>query len=341
MLDSLPLKEIAIFDGIMLGLSYFSRLVYKRLLPKIKKSKLVWGQSLLKAIHFPFQLLILGLACTTTIRLIVSINMGMAQKIVVIFCVTLFLIRFITQLEENMQKMRKKLDKMTARALSQVSRVCVLVIGVLIAVQTLGVSISAVLAFGGAGALAVALAAKDILGNFFGGLMIFMDRPFAVGDWIKSEKNGIEGTVEHIGYRLTRIRTFEKRPLYIPNGMLSTICIENPSRMSNRRIKTSIGIRYEDSGQMRSLLEEIREYLENHQDIAQDKIILVNFNDFGPSSLNIMIYCFTRTTDWSAYLKVQEKVYLDILDMIENRGAQVAYPTRVIHSAPTLALADD
>lgn len=335
MLSSLPLKEIGIFDGVMLFLSYASRFVYVRLLPKLKKSKIVWDESLIRAIHLPFQLLLVGLAITTTIKFIVDIDVNTARQLVIIFCVTLFLIRFITQIETNLQRMRKQIDRMTARAMSQVSRVCVLVIGILIAVQTLGFSISAVLAFGGAGALAVALAAKDILGNFFGGLMIFMDRPFAVGDWIKSEKNGIEGYVEHIGYRLTRIRTFEKRPLYIPNGLLSTICIENPSRMSNRRIKTSIGIRYEDAGQMRPLLEEMRAYLASNKAIDQDKIILVNFDDFGPSSLNIMIYCFTKTTDWSLYLKQQEAVYLDFLDMIEKRGAQVAYPTRVIHHATT------
>lgn len=325
---------MGIVYGLMGTLSYVSRFVYARLVPKLSKSKLVWDESLVKALHLPFQLLILGLALTQTVKFLADIDVNMGRQLVIIFCVTIFLIRFITQLEENMQHMRKKIDRMTARALSQVSRVCVLVIGVLIAVQTLGVSISAVLAFGGAGALAVALAAKDILGNFFGGLMIFMDRPFAVGDWIKSEKNGIEGTVEHIGYRLTRIRTFEKRPLYIPNGLLSTICIENPSRMSNRRIKTWIGVRYEDAAHIRGLLEEMRTYLKNSKDIAQDKIILVNFDDFGPSSLNILVYCFTKTTDWSLYLRHQENVYLDFLDMIEKRGAQVAYPTRVIHHVP-------
>ena len=102
--------------------------------------------------------------------------------------------------------------------------------------QALGYSISGVLAFGGIGGIAVGFAAKDLLANFFGGLMIYLDRPFSVGDWIRSPDKNIEGTVEEIGWRLTRIRTFDKRPLYVPNSTFTQISVENPSRMLNRRI---------------------------------------------------------------------------------------------------------
>ena len=103
------------------------------------------------------------------------------------------------------------------------------------------------LTFGGVGGLIVGLAAKDLLSNFFGGMMIYFDRPFKVGDWIRSPDRQIEGTVERIGWRMTIIRTFDKRPLYVPNSVFSSIVVENPSRMLNRRINETFGLRYQDA----------------------------------------------------------------------------------------------
>jgi MscS family membrane protein len=133
-------------------------------------------------------------------------------------------------------------------------RVSVIITAILVALQSLGFNISAVLAFGGIGGIAVGFAAKDLLANFFGGLMIYLDRPFSVGDWIRSPDRSIEGTVEKIGWRLTSIRTFDKRPLYIPNSMFANISVENPSRMTHRRIYETIGVRYEDNKHLPSLL---------------------------------------------------------------------------------------
>ena len=113
--------------------------------------------------------------------------------------------------------------------------------------QSLGVSVSGLLAFGGIGGIAVGFAARDLLANFLGGLSIYLDRPFTVGDWIRSPDREIEGTVEEIGWRMTRIRTFDQRPLYVPNSIFASVALENPSRMNNRRIYETLGIRYEDA----------------------------------------------------------------------------------------------
>ena len=124
------------------------------------------------------------------------------------------------------------------------------VLSALMVLQSLGVSVSGLLAFGGIGGIAVGFAAKDMLANFLGGLSIYLDRPFAVGDWIRSPDRSIEGTVEDIGLRVTRIRTFDQRPLYVPNSTFSSVSLENPSRMTNRRIYETIGVRYEDAGRV-------------------------------------------------------------------------------------------
>jgi MscS family membrane protein len=128
----------------------------------------------------------------------------------------------------------------------RIFKIIVILISLLTLMQEFGLSISGLLAFGGVGGLVVGLAAKDLLSNFFGGLMIYFDRPFKVGEFIKSPDRNIEGIVESIGWRLTVVRTFSKNVLYIPNSAFSNIIVENATRMTNRRINEVIGLRYED-----------------------------------------------------------------------------------------------
>ncbi|EHJ03573.1 mechanosensitive ion channel family protein [Marinobacter manganoxydans] len=228
-------------------------------------------------------------------------------------------------------KMKQPMDYTTVNAVSKLSRAVVLITAVLIAMQSMGYSISGVLAFGGVGGIAVGFAAKDLLANFFGGFIIHLDRPFKVGDWVRSPDRNIEGTVEHIGWRLTTIRTFDKRPLYVPNAAFTTIAVENPSRMSNRRIYETIGIRYADVAQMATIVDDIRAMLQQHEDIESDETLIVNFLAFNASSLDIMVYCFTKTTQWVQFHEVKQDVLLKISDIIEGYGAEVAFPTRTLH----------
>ena len=228
-------------------------------------------------------------------------------------------------------KMKQPMDYTTVNAVSKLSRAVVLITAVLIAMQSMGYSISGVLAFGGVGGIAVGFAAKDLLANFFGGFIIHLDRPFKVGDWVRSPDRNIEGTVEHIGWRLTTIRTFDKRPLYVPNAAFTTIAVENPSRMSNRRIYETIGIRYADVAQMATIVDDIRAMLQQHEDIESDETLIVNFLAFNASSLDIMVYCFTKTTQWVPFHEVKQDLLLKISDIIEGYGAEVAFPTRTLH----------
>lgn len=228
-------------------------------------------------------------------------------------------------------KMKQPMDYTTVNAVSKLSRAVVLITAVLIAMQSMGYSISGVLAFGGVGGIAVGFAAKDLLANFFGGFIIHLDRPFKVGDWVRSPDRNIEGTVEHIGWRLTTIRTFDKRPLYVPNAAFTTIAVENPSRMTNRRIYETIGIRYADVGQMATIVDDIKAMLQQHEDIDSDQTLIVNFLAFNASSLDIMVYTFTKTTQWVQFHEVKQDVLLKISDIIEGYGAEVAFPTRTLH----------
>lgn len=230
-------------------------------------------------------------------------------------------------------KMATPMDYTTVTAVSKLARAVVIITAALIAMQSLGYSISGALAFGGVGGIAVGFAAKDLLANFFGGFIIHLDRPFKVGDWVRSPDRNIEGTVEHIGWRLTTVRTFDKRPLYVPNAVFTTIAVENPSRMFNRRIYETIGIRYADVSQMATIVASIRDMLENHEEIDSTQTLIVNFQAFSASSLDIMVYTFTKTIKWVDFHEVKQDVLLKISQIIEEHGAEVAFPTRTLHLA--------
>jgi MscS family membrane protein len=221
-------------------------------------------------------------------------------------------------------------DKATVHAVAKLLRVVLWLVAGLMILQSLGVSISGLLAFGGIGGIAVGFAAKDLLANFFGGLSIYLDRPFTAGDWIRSPDKSIEGTVEDIGWRLTRIRTFDQRPLYVPNATFLQISVENPSRMLNRRIYETIGLRYQDSSKMAAVVAQVREMLRQHPEIDLSRTLIVNFVSFGPSSLDFFVYTFTRTTDWVTYHAIKQDVMLKILEIIHANGADVAFPTQTL-----------
>jgi MscS family membrane protein len=208
-------------------------------------------------------------------------------------------------------------------------RVFIIFLAVLMAIQNLGYSISGLLASLGIGGLAVALAAKDTLSNVFGSIMIILDRPFHIGDWVKA--GDIEGTVEEVGFRSTKIRTFAKTLVSVPNNTLTNMAIDNFSRMPKRRIKLTVGVTYETTPEkMREAVTRIRTMLAGHPAIDQE-FFLVNFTDFGASSLDIMVYCFTRTTVWGEYLEAREDVCLKIMDILDGLGLEFAFPSRSIY----------
>ncbi len=224
-------------------------------------------------------------------------------------------------------------DRATISATARLVRISLWVIVVLMILQSVGVSVSGLLAFGGIGGIAVGFAARDLLANFLGGLSIYLDRPFTVGDWIRSPDREIEGTVEHIGWRMTRIRTFDQRPLYVPNAVFSNVALENPSRMNNRRIYETFGVRYTDVAQIQSIVNDVKAMLRGHEAIDLKRTMIVNFVSCGPSSLDFFIYTFTKTTDWVTYHGIKEDVLLKVLGIIDAHGAEVAFPTQTLHLA--------
>jgi MscS family membrane protein len=257
------------------------------------------------------------------------------RDVALVLCAAWFLLRFVGKVGRNIVSARlargEEVDHTTIDALVKLARLVTLVVVMLTVAQTLGFHITGLLALGGVGGIAVGFAAKDILANFFGGLTIYLDRPFSVGEWIRSPDKSLEGTVEYISWRHTRIRAFNKNPIYVPNSVFATIVVENPSRMSHRRIKETIGLRYDDFEVVAPIVADIKSMLQDHPDIDASQTLIVNFNQFGASSLDIMIYTFTKTTVWVIYHEIKQDVLLKIGAIIARHGAQIAFPTHTLH----------
>lgn len=321
---------------------FIQRRILTHIARRLEKTTNPWDDAILVALRRPLSFLIwvLGLSFAADIT---SKQMDPSfqtfieptRDVAVIIAITWFLVRFIREAETNLiarhEAMDEPVDVTTMDAIAKLLRLSVIITAGLVTLQTLGFSISGVLAFGGVGGIAVGFAARDLLANFFGGLMIYLDRPFSVGDWIRSPDREIEGTVERIGWRLTMIRTFDKRPLYVPNATFANIAVENPSRMTNRRIYETIGIRYEDVDKMEVITRDVESMLRLHPDIDTDLTLMVNFVTFAASSINFFIYTFTKTTDWKEFHKIKQDVLLKIEKIISSHGAEIAFPTTTIH----------
>ena len=320
---------------------YVVGLILRKLEQQLKKTHTLWDDALLEAAHKPAGWLVwfVGFSWVLEVLVVESeafvfTTLGPVRELAVVMLLAWFLIRVIKQVETRLMSdeySEDPMDPTTVLALGKLVRAAVVITVALVMLQTLGYSISGVLAFGGVGGIAVGFAAKDLLANFFGGLMVYLDRPFAVGDWIRSPDQEIEGTVEHIGWRQTRIRTFSRRPLYIPNATFSHISVENPSRMLNRRIYETIGIRYDDADKLKAIVSDVTDLLKNHEEIDQQQTIIVNFNSFAPSSLDFFIYTFTKTTDWIRYHEIKQDILLNIINIVESNGAECAFPTSTLH----------
>lgn len=319
------------------------RWLLRRLQRQTEKSLNFWDDAFVRAFRAPASVLIWVLGISWVAQVVQYASGGALfvfiaplREVLVIASLTWFVVRFFKYAEQGLvssHQANSSMDQETIHTLGRLVRTAVVVTAVLVTLQTLGFNISGVLAFGSIGGIAISFAARDMLANFFGGVMVYLDRPFAVGDWIRSPDRAIEGTVEHIGWRSTRIRTFDQRPLYVPNAAFTTIAVENPSRMLNRRISETIGIRYCDFAAVGNIVSDVRSMLEQHPDIDTGRTLIVNFNAFGPSSLDLTIYTFTHTTQWVRYHEIKQDVLLKIGELIDARGAEIAFPTTTVHIA--------
>jgi MscS family membrane protein len=210
-------------------------------------------------------------------------------------------------------------------------RLFVTFVGLLFVLQNLDINVSSLIAGLGLGGLAIALAAQDTIRNLLGGVTIFADKPFEVGDWVVVD--GVEGTVEAVGFRSTRVRTFYNSLISVPNGNLMDSGIDNMGKRRWRRYKTTLGVAYHTKpDQLQAFVEGIRAIIQANPGMRQDYYI-VEFHGFGPTSLDILLYCFIDAEDWNQELRTRHVLNLDIMRLAESLQVEFAFPTQTLHIA--------
>lgn len=222
-----------------------------------------------------------------------------------------------------------KIDDVLVPLVRKTVKIFVVAFGLIYAAQALNIPILPMLTSLGIGGLAFAFAAKDTVENFFGSVAVVLDRPFEVGDWVVMA--GVEGTVEEVGFRSTRVRTFYNSQVTVPNATLVRATVDNLGRREYRRLKTHLGIQYDTPAEkIVAFTEGIRELIRTHPYTRKD-YFQVWLHEFGASSLNVLLYVFFRVPDWATELRERERLFLDIIRLADQLGVQFAFPTQTLH----------
>ncbi|OCA86117.1 mechanosensitive ion channel protein [Bacillus sp. FJAT-27225] len=227
------------------------------------------------------------------------------------------------------KKMNNRIDLILLPFLSRTIRVILVAISISIIAQEFDYDVNGLVAGLGLGGLAFALAAKEAVGNIIGGVVIVTEKPFSIGDWILTPS--VEGTVEDINFRSTKVRTFSQALVTVPNATLANEAITNWSRMGKRRVNFNLGLNYlTGKDQIQKVVTRIEKLLNDRDDVHPDTI-MVAFDHYGDSGLDILIYFFTTTTVWAEHVQIKHEINLAIMGILEEVGVEVAFPTRTIY----------
>lgn len=227
------------------------------------------------------------------------------------------------------QKINNKIDLILIPFISRTIRVILVAISISIIGQEFDYDVNGLVAGLGLGGLAFALAAKEAVGNLIGGIVIVTEKPFSIGDWILTPS--VEGTVEDINFRSTKVRTFSQALVTVPNSTLANEPITNWSRMGKRRITFHLGLNYKSTkDQIQRVVHRVEHLLRNHEDVHPDTI-MVAFDQYNDSSLDILLYFFTNTIVWGEHVKIKHEINIAIMAILEEEGVEVAFPSRTIY----------
>lgn len=330
----------ACFVLILTGLLCFLlRILYKRCRQPSKQSTRALSNALIKAFYKPLLIFVTVMGVTYAFEwlcvgwTLASINLfHLIRRLFFIGLFAKTLWDFVSFYKEGflIRNTHRTVDRTLVHALSQIAKIAIIIITALSLFQLFGLSIAGVLAFGGMGGIVIGFAAKDLLANVFGSLMLFLDRPFVIGDQIGLPALKVEGQVKAIGWRVCEILTAEGRPIYIPNALFSNLVVENRSRMQSRRFSCCISLRYQDLAKVPAILEEIQVILKKHPAIDKARSITVNLNELAHSSLNISVSAYTNLVDSADFLGMQQALYLEMLDCINRHGAKWAFQTNTV-----------
>ena len=341
--------EILLWSSLLIGIHYAVRrtIAYFRKHPGLKGA--CWYERLDQILHLPLRVLLWVVGSIFAIN-VVSTRLGLSEFVpfftslrnaAIVGCGAWAILRWMGQLQHALlsrvepRAERKGADLGMVHLLGKIVAMAVMVICALAIMQIFGVNVAPLVAFGGIGAAAVGFAGKDVIANFFGGLMLHLTRPFTLGDMIFLPDRHIEGIVEQIGWYLTALRDREKRPVYLPNAIFSTMLVINLSRRSHRRIEERIGIRYHDFEKVPELLEAIRERICMHPSIDRSQPMVIAFDRMEAYTLGIYIDTYTITTHHEDFFTVKQQILSDVYRTILSHGAEIPLPTSAVHVQTT------
>jgi MscS family membrane protein len=251
----------------------------------------------------------------------------------IIFTLFWAFFRLVTPLSFLMGRLERVFTSAMVEWLVKAIKTLIAFLGAATILEVWGIEIGPILAGLGLFGVAVALGAQDLFKNLIAGILILVERRFSIGEWVRVE-GIVEGTVESIGFRSTFIRRFDKAPVYVPNAQLSDSAITNFSRMTYRRIYWLIGVEYRTSiDQLRRIRDRIEEYVLGSDDfVSPDQAsTFVRLDAFNASSIDIMLYCFTKTTNWGEWLAIKEQLAYEVKRIVEEEGASFAFPSTSLY----------
>lgn len=329
--------------GTICGLVILFNFVFKKILMILKNyfesHHQLWKSIFFKAIYIPLSYYIWFFALIESFELI-SLHIretkhlpykNMMLTIGLVIAFSCFLLRWknnaIDILREKGREQKTRYDSTHIDVINKISTITILITTGLMLLEATGSNFNTLVAFGSVSGLALAFASQEVIASFFGGLMIYITRPFSIGDWILLPERQIEGHVEEIGWYNSKIRTLDKRPIYVPNAIFSKMVVVNPSRMSHRQIKETIGIRYRDVNKLKAVIADIKIMLKNAPTIDQAMTSGAHFSAFGTYSLDILFYGYSTETMTDNYNKIKEILLFNIIDILNKHQAELAFPT--------------
>ncbi len=322
---------------LFLGLRHLFTTVVTAFLQQLaKKTSTYYDNKIISALKGPlaFAFIVIGLHLFFILIFKETDTIKHILNTLVVYTVFWAILSIVEALRSVMYHITGKFNQDLAKEMGDfilaILKILIMGIGLGAMLQVWGINVTALVASLGIGGLAFALAAKDTAANLFGSFSLLADKSIRIGEWIKV--GTVEGTVENIGMRTTKVRSFQKSLITVPNSTLANTPIENFSRRGIRRIKMHIGLTYStNSDQIKKIMTEIKEMLGEHEGISQNDSLMVNFDTFGDSSLNIFIYTFTKTADWAKYLEIKEDINLKIMKIVEDNGSSFAFPSQSIY----------
>lgn len=318
--------------------NFFSKWALKRLHESFCGQNKIWQDSFVKALHTPLSVYvwfftfvhILDLISYHTIAKVTFEHMHLTLALGAVGCLSWFLLRWKKNVVEHVSILSKNhllaLDQTKIDVMDKLATVFILFLALLMLMEISDRSMKTIIAFGGVGGLAIAFASQEMISNFFGGIMIYATHPFSKGETIYIPDKKIEGTVEEIGWYMTRVRSTDKRPIYVPNSIFTKVVVITPSRMTHRQFKEIIGLRYEDMPALKNIISEIKQILKKNPALDQDYPLLVNFDSFGNYSLDISVEAYSSVLDAEGFNKVKSDILFNIADILNKHQAEMAYP---------------